>query len=248
MTKDFFDFQDKRVVVTGGSRGIGEAIAREFASRGARVAVLARNVEQAEKTASSLGDKCRSWAVDVSDESSVADAFGSIAEEWGGIDILINNAGITRDNLLMRQSVDDWNQVMDINLRGVFLCSRAVLRPMIKARGGRIINVTSVVGLVGNPGQANYAASKAGIVGFTKSLAREVASRSITINAVAPGLVDTDMTRAMKDDARTQLLGAIPMGRFGESDEIAAACLFLASDAAAYITGEVLRVDGGMAM
>ena len=248
MVQDLFDFSGKCVIVTGGSRGIGESTAKAFAERGARVAVLARNVDRAQATADSLGGEAKAYGVDVSDEASVTDAIGSVVTDFGGVDVLINNAGITKDNLLMRQSVDDWNQVIDINLRGTFLCSRAVLRPMIKKRAGRIVNITSVIGLTGNTGQGNYAASKAGIIGFTKSLAKEVASRAITVNAIAPGLIDTDMTRSLGEDAQKKILEGIPLGRFGDGAEVASATMFLASDAASYVTGEVLRVDGGMAM
>ena len=243
-----FRFDEKRVVVTGGSRGIGEGIAREFASRGARVAILARNAERAQATARAIGGETRAWSVDVSDENAVTKTFSEIIEAWGGIDVLVNNAGITRDNLLMRMSPEDWDQVMDINLKGIFLCSRAVLRPMLKQRGGRIINISSVTGIMGNAGQGNYAASKAGIIGLTKSAARELASRSITVNAVAPGLIETDMTREMTDKARDSVLGQIPLGRFGRAEEVAGAVLYLASDAASYVTGETIRVDGGMAI
>lgn len=242
------DFTDRRVVVTGGSRGLGEAVARTFAEQGARVGVLARDLERAQAAARSIGDRARAWQVDVSSESSVRETFAAVHAEWGGVDVLVNNAGVTRDNLLMRLSAEDWDQVLGVNLKGTFLCSKAVLRTMLKQRAGRIINITSVVGLTGNAGQSNYSASKAGVVGFTRSLAREVATRAITVNAIAPGMFDTDMTRALNEDTRKRILGGIPMGRFGDPQEIAHACLFLASDSAAYITGEVLRVDGGMAM
>ncbi len=242
-----FNFEGKRVVVTGGSRGIGESIARGFAGAGAKVAVVARNLEKAEATAASLGGECRAWALDASDESSVAEAFGAIHEEWGGVDILVNNAGVTRDKLLMQMKSEDWDEVLGINLRSCFLCSKAVLRPMLRQRAGRIINITSVIGLTGNAGQSNYAASKSGIIGFTKSLARELASRNITVNAVAPGMIDTDMTRSLPEEAQEQIKSQIPLGRLGSGDDVAAVTLFLASDAAGYVTGEVIRVDGGMA-
>jgi len=174
--------------------------------------------------------------------------FGRITEELGGVDVLINNAGITRDTLVMSMKADAWDDVMSTNLRSVFLCSKAVLRPMIRQRGGRIINVTSVIGLTGNGGQGNYAASKAGIIGFTKSLAKEIASRSITVNAIAPGMIDTDMTRELGEGTREEILGQIPLGRLGSGDDIARTAMFLASEAGAYITGETIRVDGGMAM
>ncbi|MEE8142757.1 MAG: 3-oxoacyl-[acyl-carrier-protein] reductase, partial [Planctomycetota bacterium] len=239
-----FSFQGKRVVVTGGSRGIGAAIAKEFAGRQARVAILGRDDQRAKAAVQAIGGDTASWAMDVSDPGAVHDTFGAIIEAWGGVDVLVNNAGITRDALLLKMDVPVWDEVLAINLRGTYLCSRAVLRSMLKQRSGRIINITSVVGLTGNAGQANYAASKAGIIGFTKSMAREVASRSITVSAIAPGLVETDMTSALPEKGREQLLAGIPLGRLGTGEEIAAAALFLASDAAGYITGEVLRVDG----
>ncbi|MCI0652719.1 MAG: 3-oxoacyl-[acyl-carrier-protein] reductase [Planctomycetes bacterium] len=243
-----YQFDGKRVVVTGGSRGIGAAIAREFSARGARVAIVARDAERARAAAAALGPNAAAFAAHVADETAVNDTFGAIAERFGGIDILVNNAGITRDNLLMRMKGEDWDEVMATNLRGTFLCARAALRPMLKQRAGRIVNVTSVIGLIGNAGQGNYAASKAGIIAFTKSLAKEVASRGITANAVAPGLIATEMTSAMSGEAQKNVLAGIPLGRFGAPEDVAAAVLFLASDAAAYITGEVLRVDGGLAM
>ncbi|MEM7264315.1 MAG: 3-oxoacyl-[acyl-carrier-protein] reductase [Planctomycetota bacterium] len=242
-----FDFEDRRVVVTGGSRGIGESIARGFAERGAKVAVLARNLEKAEATAANLGDKARAWAADVSDETAVAETFGSIIDEWGGVDVLINNAGVTRDKLLMQMKSDDWDDVLTVNLRSCFLCSKAILRPMLKQREGRIVNVSSVIGLTGNAGQSNYAASKSGIIGFTKSLSKELASRNITVNAIAPGMIDTDMTRSLPEETQEQIKTQIPLGRLGSGEDVAAAALFLASGAAGYITGEVIRVDGGMA-
>ena len=195
-------FDGKRVVITGGSRGIGECIARAFSSRGAKVAILARNADKASETAQGLGGECKAYGVDVSDENAVNETFAQIVEDWGGVDVLVNNAGVTRDNILMRMSAQEWDQVMAINLRGVFLCSKAVQRSMLKQRAGRIINITSVIGLMGNAGQSNYAASKAGIIGFTKSLAKELASRGITVNAIAPGMIDTDMTRALGEDAQ----------------------------------------------
>ncbi|MFN0060214.1 MAG: 3-oxoacyl-[acyl-carrier-protein] reductase [Planctomycetota bacterium] len=243
-----FQFPDKRVVITGGSRGIGERMAHGFAAAGAQVVVLGRDIERAKATAAALGPKSLAFAVDVANESSVTEVFGALVEKLGGVDVLINNAGVTRDKLVMQMKMDDWESVIAANLRGCFLCSRAVLRSMLKQRAGRIINVTSVIGLTGNAGQANYAASKAGIIGYTKSLAKELASRSITVNAIAPGMIDTDMTRALPEAARAQILSQIPLGRLGTGDDVAAAAMFLASDAASYITGEVLRVDGGMAM
>ncbi|MHC4935233.1 MAG: 3-oxoacyl-[acyl-carrier-protein] reductase [Planctomycetota bacterium] len=243
-----FQFPETRVVVTGGSRGIGEAIVAAFAGAGARVAAVARNPERIAETAARIDGDVLPFACDVSDEAAVAEVFGRITEELGGVDVLINNAGITRDTLVMSMKADAWDDVMSTNLRSVFLCSKAVLRPMIRQRGGRIINVTSVIGLTGNGGQGNYAASKAGIIGFTKSLAKEIASRSITVNAIAPGMIDTDMTRELGEGTREEILGQIPLGRLGSGDDIARTAMFLASEAGAYITGETIRVDGGMAM
>lgn len=241
-----FDMSGKRVIVTGGSRGIGAQIARNFSEAGAKVAIVARTPETVEKAAADMN--VRGIACDVSDENAVAESFPAVIEEWGGVDVLINNAGITRDKLLMQMKGDDWDQVMQANLRSCFVCSRAVMRPMLKARGGRIINITSVVGIFGNPGQSNYSASKAGIIGFTKSLAKELATRNVTVNAVAPGFIETEMTDALTDEQREAISSRIPLARLGSSADIAAACRYLASDAAGYVTGEVLRVDGGLAM
>jgi 3-oxoacyl-[acyl-carrier protein] reductase len=212
------------------------------------VAAVARNPERIAETAARIDGDVLPFACDVSDEAAVSEVFGRITEELGGVDVLINNAGITRDTLVMSMKADAWDDVMSTNLRSVFLCSKAVLRPMIRQRGGRIINVTSVIGLTGNGGQGNYAASKAGIIGFTKSLAKEIASRSITVNAIAPGMIDTDMTRELGEGTREEILGQIPLGRLGSGDDIARTAMFLASEAGAYITGETIRVDGGMAM
>jgi len=241
------DFQNARVIVTGGSRGIGEAIVAAFAGAGAKVAAIARDAGRMAETAKRIGGEILPFACDVADEAQVNDVFGRIAKELGGIDVVVNNAGITRDGLVMSMKADDWDQVLATNLRSAFLCSKAALRPMIRQRKGRIINVTSVIGLTGNAGQANYAASKAGIIGFTKSLAREVASRDITVNAIAPGMIDTDMTRELPEQARVAIIGQIPMGRLGSAADVAGIALFLAGPAAAYVTGETIRVDGGMA-
>ena len=237
-------------LVTGASRGIGRAIALQLAEAGAEVVVnYASSAEAAEQVVSAIttaGGSAYALKADVSQEDQVEQLIGAVLEKSGRIDVLINNAGITRDGLLMRMKTPDWQAVLDLNLSGVFLCTRAVTRLMLKQKQGRIINITSVVGLMGNAGQANYAAAKAGVIGFTKSTARELASRGITVNAVAPGFIATDMT---KDLAAEALLNAIPLGRYGEVDEVAGAVRFLAADpAAAYITGQVLQVDGGMVM
>ena len=242
----------KVALVTGGSRGIGRAIALRLGQEGADVAVCARNVEAAGEVASEiegLGRKCLVRACDVADAEQAGALIASTIDELGQLDILVNNAGVTRDNLLMRMKEEDWDEVLAINLKGAFNCARAAVRPMLKARGGRIVNITSVVGLQGNAGQANYAASKAGLIGLTKSLARELASRGITANAVAPGLVpETGMTGELAAEVQQQMLSAVPLGRAGTPEDVAHAVAFLASEQAAYITGQVLAVDGGMVM
>ncbi len=238
-------------LVTGASRGIGRAIARALALEGAFVFVGARDegrLAEVVRECADAGGTAVALALDVSDSTSVDAAVQKILEAQGRVDHLVNNAGITRDNLLLRMKKEEWDQVMATNLTGTYLCTKAVLKPMLKQRSGRIVNVTSVVGLTGNAGQANYAASKAGIIGFTKAVAREVASRSITVNAVAPGFIDTDMTAAMTEKARESLTSSIPLGRVGRPEDIASAVAFLVSDAAAYITGQVLGVDGGFHM
>lgn len=244
--------EGKVALVTGGSRGIGRAIALRLASDGADIALCARNVEAAEsvgREVEALGRRCLVRQADVSQSDQADELIKAVVGEMGSLYALVNNAGITRDNLLMRLKDDDWDDVLRVNLKGAFNCARAAARPLLKARGGRIINITSVVGLQGNAGQANYAASKAGLIGLTKSLAREMASRSITVNAVAPGLVpDTGMTDELSEDVVDGMLANVPLGRPGTPTDVAHAVAFLAAEEAAYITGQVLSVDGGMAM
>jgi len=242
---------DKVMLVTGASRGIGRAVASTLADQGAVVVLAARDTARLDAAVGEIttaGGRAEAVAIDVADRASVEAALKRVLDAHGRIDGLVNNAGVTRDNLVLRMKDEDWQAVLSTNLTGVFLCTQAALKPMIKQRSGRIVNITSVVGLIGNAGQANYAASKAGVVGFTKSVAREVASRGITVNAVAPGFVETDMTAAMTDKAREAVLAAIPMGRVGRPEDIAGAVAFLVSDAAGYLTGQVLGVDGGFRM
>lgn len=242
----------KKAIVTGGSRGIGRAIAIALAKAGANVAIFyAGNQEAAEETVQAVQQFGRQgWAlqVDVSQAEQVDSAIKQIHKEWKQIDILVNNAGITRDNLLMRLKEEDWDQVIDTDLKGVFLCTKAVVRPMMKQRAGRIINISSVVGVAGNTGQVNYSAAKAGVLGLTKSTAREVASRGITVNAIAPGYIETEMTGVLSAEIQEQARTSIPLGRFGKPEDVAELVAFLASDAAGYITGQTIHVDGGMVM
>ncbi|MGV3774922.1 MAG: 3-oxoacyl-[acyl-carrier-protein] reductase [Verrucomicrobiales bacterium] len=238
-------------LVTGAGRGIGRAIALSLAAAGADVVCVSRTTENSAKVAEEvkqLGRKAWGYAVDVADGKAVTAAIERILSEAGKIDILVNNAGVTRDGLLMRMSDEDWDAVIDTNLKGAFTVTKALTRAFLKQRSGRIINIASVIGLIGNAGQANYAASKAGLIGFTKSIAREFASRGITVNAVAPGFIETDMTAVLNPELKTELLKKIPLNSFGQADDIAHAVKFLASPAARYITGQVLTVDGGMVM
>lgn len=238
-------------VVTGAGRGIGRAIALKFAAEGADVVVVSRTQENSEKVAAeirALGRKAWAFAVDVADAAAVNAAAEKILAEAGKVDILVNNAGVTRDGLLMRMSDADWDTVLNTNLKGAFLVTKAFSRAMIKARSGKIINISSVIGLIGNAGQCNYAASKAGLIGFTQSAAKELAGRGITVNAIAPGFIETDMTAELKPEMKEALLKQIPLGCLGQSDDIAGAALYLASPAARYVTGQVLTVDGGMVM
>lgn len=235
-------------LVTGASRGIGAAIANALKEAGATVIGTATSPTGAAAISEELGEHGRGAVLDVSSDDSVAELFADINGKEGPPLIVVNNAGITRDNLLLRMSPEEWNDVLSTNLSGVFRVSKSALRGMMKARHGRIINIASVIGLMGNAGQANYGAAKAGIIGFSKSLAREVGSRNITVNVVAPGFIDTDMTRVLSEEQRVAMLSQVPLGRLGDSEDIAAAVVFLASDGAAYITGETLHVNGGMLM
>ena len=247
-----FELTGKTAVVTGGSRGIGRAICLKLAGQGANIVLnYAGNAAAAEETRAAceaLGVRALAVQGDVADPAACNALIDTAIEAFGQVDILVCNAGITRDNLLMRMSDEEFQKVIDTNLKGTFHCMRAVIRPMMKKRRGRIISISSVVGLIGNAGQINYAASKAGVIGMTRSLAREVASRGITVNAVAPGFIRTDMTDVLSDAVKEGILRSIPLGKLGEAEDVANTVLFLASDEAAYITGQVLSADGGMAM
>jgi 3-oxoacyl-[acyl-carrier protein] reductase len=245
-------FENQVAVVTGAGRGIGHAIAVRLANEGARVACVSRSEENAKRTSDELNvaraDSARAYAVDVSDHTAVEKAGARILEDFGRVDVLVNNAGVTRDDLAMRMSLENWDAVLNTNLRGAFSFTQSLMRSMIKQRSGRIINISSVIGLMGNAGQTNYAASKAGLVGLTKSLARELASRGITVNAIAPGYISTDMTNALKEEIQKSIQDKIPLKRVGTPEEIAAAVAFLASGEAGYITGQTICVDGGIVM
>ena len=240
------DLTGKVALVTGGTRGIGRSVARTLRGAGARVAITGRDPERARAAAAELGEGVAGFGCELADAAQIEAAVAAAEAALGPIDILVNNAGLTRDQILLRMSESDWDTVLDANLKGAFLATRAVLKGMMKRKGGRIVNVGSIVGLTGNKGQANYAASKAGLIGLTKSVAKEYASRNILVNCVVPGFVETDMTGALPVEARATLLQQIALGRLGRPEDIAGAVLFLASDLASYVTGQVLVVDGGM--
>ncbi|KMT64772.1 3-oxoacyl-ACP reductase FabG [Catenovulum maritimum] len=244
----FSNFEGQVALVTGASRGIGKAIALQLANAGAKVIGTATSEKGAAAIAEYLGEKGTGLVLNVTDDDSIAALFDAIKAQFGDIDILVNNAGITRDNLMMRMKNDEWEDILNTNLTSVFKLSKAVLRAMMKKRTGRIINIGSVVGSTGNPGQANYCAAKAGLVGFTKALAKEVASRGITVNTVAPGFIDTDMTKELTEEQKNTIFAQIPAGRLGQPEEIASAVSFLATKEAAYISGETIHVNGGMYM
>ena len=246
-----FSLANKVAVVTGASRGIGSAIAHNLSKAGAKIVLISRNIDalkSVEAEIKSNGGDAISIAADVSNLQSFTDVVNQVVEMWGTVDILINNAGITRDNVIMRLKEEDWDAVIDINLKGCFNGIKSVTRPMMKAKYGRIINITSVIGLMGNSGQSNYAASKAGILGLTKSIAKELGSRNITVNAIAPGYIQTEMTDNLDETSKDNLIKSIPLQRLGQPQEIADLVCFLASNKAAYITGQTLNVDGGMLM
>lgn len=243
--------EGKVAVVTGAARGIGRAIAVELASAGADIALCDLKAEWLEETAEAvkaLGRKVECFAVNVSDSGAVNDAVSGVVEKCGRVDILVNNAGITKDTFLMRMSDEDWDSVLSVNLRGTFLFTRAVSKPMMKARSGAIVNIASIIGLIGNAGQCNYAASKAGVIALTKSSAKELASRGIRVNAVAPGFIETKMTEVLSEEVRQKMLDAIPMKRFGSPSDVAKVVVFLAGESASYMTGQVLTISGGMVM
>jgi len=244
-------FKEKVVLVTGSTRGIGKSVAESFASQGATVIVIGRNQEQAAQTAAEIvqkGGLADGYACDVTDLQQVQETVNKLLDKHKCIDILVNNAGITRDNLLFRIDDNDWDEVLKINLKGVFNVTKVVARPMLKAKTGKIISIASVIGITGNAGQSNYAASKAGVIGFSKSVAKELASRGITVNVVAPGYIRTDMTDKLPEAVQQKVLEQIPLKRFGQASDVAGVCMFLASSAADYITGQTIVVDGGLAI
>ena len=243
--------KDKVALITGGARGIGRAIGLTFAREGADIAVADVNLEIAQQTVleiQDLGRKAMALEMDVTNYEKVEEGVNKILDKMGKVDILVNNAGITKDNLLLRMSQADWDAVINVNLKGTFNCIKAVSKPMIKQRSGRIISIASIIGLMGNPGQANYAASKAGIIALTKTVAKELASRNVNANAVAPGFIQTEMTAKLPEDVKKKMLEAIPLAKLGTPQDVANICLFLASDEASYITGQVITIDGGMVM
>lgn len=245
------DLKNKAAIVTGGARGIGKTIVMAYAEQGCNVLVSDIDLEGAQATAKeaeSKGVKAIAVQGDVSNADDVTKMINACVETFGQVDILVNNAGITRDTLLMRMKEEDWDLVLKINLKGAFLCTKQVIRPMMKAKGGKIVNISSVVGVMGNAGQANYSASKAGLIGFTKSVAKEVAAKNIQVNAIAPGFIQTEMTDHLKEDVKEAYMSAIPAKDFGSPDDVAKAVLFLSSSASDYITGQVLNVDGGLVM
>jgi 3-oxoacyl-[acyl-carrier protein] reductase len=256
MNTDFLEggimeLEEQVVMVTGGARGIGKAIAEKFAAKGAGIVIADVSLQSAEDTAKELsgkGIRAKAVSVDVSKSADVTKVFADVVADLGRIDVLVNNAGITRDSLLLRMKEEDWDLVLGINLKGVFLCSKEAVKVMVKQRYGRIVNIASVVAFMGNPGQANYSASKAGIIGLTKTTAREYANRGITANAVAPGFISTAMTDALSENIRQEMLKSIPLGRFGSVDDVASAVAFFAMPENGYITGQVMHVNGGMYM
>jgi 3-oxoacyl-[acyl-carrier protein] reductase len=245
-------FKDKIIAVTGAGRGIGQEIARAFAAEGAKVALISRSPSScgtaAEEINKTYPGSCTAYAVDVADHDAVLELAKKIADDLGAVNVLVNNAGVTRDGLLMRMREDDWDTVLDTNLKGAFNTVKAFMRPLMKGENSRIINIASVIGLIGNAGQANYSASKAGLIGFTKAVARELAGRAVTCNAIAPGFITTDMTDELPESVKEAVIGKIPLATFGTTEDIAKSVLFLASPAARYITGQVIAVDGGMTM
>ena len=246
-----FELNSKCVVVTGAARGLGQAIAIKFAQAGANIALCDLQEDWLSETlekVKSLGSRAETYGINVADVENVTEGIKAIESDFGQIDVLVNNAGITKDGLLMRMSEEDWDAVLDVNLKGVFLCTKAVMRGMMKQRSGTIVNIASVIGLMGNAGQANYAASKGGVISFTKTVAKELASRNVRCNAVAPGFIRTAMTDLLEEDVQIKMKELIPLSRFGEPDDVANVVLFLASDASSYVTGQVLSTCGGMVM